>query len=101
MVATTLFYDPKSPEDICPYSLDFTQWMIPATSTTLADSIVSAVVSLSGSGLTATGSLVNGNVVTTILSGGTAGMVYLVHFRITTLQGLTVQRSVSLQVVER
>lgn len=103
MVAQVLFYDPKSPEDIAPYGFDFTPWLIPANGIIPADIIVTASVSISGSGLVATGALINslGTTVTTMLSGGTAGLVYSVHFLITTAQGITLQRSGQLQVIER
>lgn len=101
-MATALYFDPKSPEDVDDFSFSFVNLLAPATSTTVADTIVTASVTISGpdNSLIATGAIINGPVVTTILSGGTAGSVYLIHYYIVSLQGVILQRSPILQVIE-
>ena len=96
-----LWWDAKDPTDVAPYSLNFKDWLIPKTSTTDRDEIDTASVTTSDAALTATGSLITGDVVTTVLSGGTAGQTYQVHFLVNTVAGYTVKRSVEIQVANR
>lgn len=86
-----IFQGRKDPADVVPYSMDFVSkgFLEPS------DVIVTAAVSVSGPDNTMTlGEAINfQGVITTYVSGGTAGGNYILSFEITTAEGDTAERS--------
>lgn len=105
-ISTLPYFDPKAPEDIAPFTRDFTNLLSPesADGSIPADTITGTpTITITGTdnALTAATATVDGPFVTTVLSGGTAGVVYTVSYTINTMLGITVTRSALVQVMIR
>jgi len=85
--------DPKDPDDVDTFSVDWTNRLGSETISTLA---VSAV-----SGCTVDSSSTSGAVTTATVSGGTAGVAAVVRFRITTSGGRQLDETVTIPVEAR
>ncbi len=83
----------KDPDAVLPYKIDWSAWLAGATISTSSWIVPSGLAKDSDS-FTST-------IATVVLSGGTAGETYRVTNRITTNDGRTDDRSISLRVVER
>lgn len=123
---TTIIFDPKDPIDLSPKVMNFTDLLnvtVPPTGRTDAEVLASATVSavsisvlqpndlITNGGLVITGDVIDGNghvvgtapksAVLTIVSGGTSGRRYRIHFTVTTSWGYIYNRSGLLQVMAR
>jgi|TARA_A100001391_G_C4849946_1_gene219432 hypothetical protein len=87
-------YIEKDPFAVLDYSLDFTDWM-PA-----GDTINTISVS-ADSGITVDSTSKTDYVATATLSGGTAGTIYNIEYRITTTNALQDSRNIRIKVLER
>ena len=87
-------YIEKDPYAQLDYSLDFTNYL--PSGDTLSSVSVSA-----DSGLTVVSTSNTDTVATAIISGGTAGTIYNVEFRITTANALQDSRNFRIKVLER
>lgn len=72
----------KQPAEILDYDVDFTDWFSGRTDTP------ASFVVIAETGITVVGSSRTGNVVKTILSGGTSGTKYKITVRLTTSASL-------------
>ena len=86
------YFDAKSPSDVDFYSVDFGDWLS-------VDTIISATVAATPSGLTVGTPVVANGLVAVEISNGADGTQYIVTYAITTLTGRSIQRSVILPVV--
>lgn len=95
-VPNFLYFDPKDPSDISYLNFNWGAWLNPGAA-------VSAILSVSSSpsGLTLGTATLGGNTVVVPISGGTAGTTYTVSCKITSTDGITVQRSGYLPVQTR
>jgi len=87
-------YIEKDPYAQLDYSLDFTNYL--PSGDTLSSVSVSA-----DSGITVVSTSNTDTVATAIISGGTAGTIYNVEFRITTANALQDSRNFRIKVLER
>jgi len=84
----------KDPSAVLDYQFDWTDWL--ATSETIATKTITA-----STGLTVDSSTIGTGTVTVWLSSGTAGTKYTVACLITTNQGRTDERSITIQCLNR
>lgn len=93
-------YIEKDPYAVLDYSLDWTNWM---PSGEIISSIAVNVETISGdsSPLTLDSSANTDYIVTAFLSGGTAGNIYNVEYRITTDNSKQDSRNIRIKVIER
>ncbi|WKW35120.1 minor tail protein [Phage DSL-LC06] len=93
-------YIEKDPYAILDYSLDWTDWM--PQGDTIATTTVTAETIAGDSAPLAIDSTANTNyVLTAIISGGTAGKIYNVEYRIVTTNGKRDSRNFRIKVLER
>lgn len=84
----------KDPDSVLDYAFDWSDWLSASEEITGSDII-------SSPGITVDSSSNTSEVVTVWLSGGTAGQPYTVTNRITTNQGRTDDRTMTIRVLER
>jgi hypothetical protein len=96
-VGTYIVKDPYAALD---YSLDFTNWL-PQGETLTALSVTVETISGDASPLALDLSTNTTTVATAFLSGGTAGKIYNVEYRITTNNSKTDSRNIRVKVQER
>lgn len=96
------FYIEKDPYGLLDYSLDWTNWM-PSGDTINTAEINIETISGDASPLAKSGSYtVSGNtILTQKITGGTAGNIYNVEWKITTTNGLQDSRNFRIKVLER
>jgi hypothetical protein len=87
-------YIEKDPYAVLDYSLDWTNWM-PS-----GDTITSISVT-ADSGITIDSSTNTDYIATAYISGGTAGTIYNIEFKIVTTNGLQDSRNFRIKVIER
>jgi len=87
-------YIEKDPYAVLDYTLDWTNWMPDG------DTITSVAVT-ADSGITINSTSNTNYIVTAYISGGTAGTIYNVEYRITTTNGLRDSRNFRIKVLER
>jgi hypothetical protein len=87
-------YIEKDPYAVLDYTLDWTNWMPDS------DTITSVSVT-ADSGITVDSTSNTSYIVTAYISGGTAGNIYNVEYRITTTNGLRDSRNFRIKVLER
>ena len=87
-------YIEKDPYAALDYSLDFTNWM-PS-----GDTITSISVT-ADAGITIDSTTNTDYIATANISGGTAGNIYNIEFRIVTTNGLQDSRNFRIKVIER
>lgn len=85
----------KDPDAVLDYSWDWSDWL-----DDISDSTATAQV-LVPAGLTKGSEVIAGPIVTVWLSGGVPGLTHVVTCRLTTVDGRTEDRSISLYVVDR
>lgn len=101
---TNLVFPPKNPNDVLPYGLDFTEQMTQdidalATIQSVSVDIIASPPGSTPTTLTISGELLTADVAACIVSGGTLGTVYRLHFVVTTNKGSVYDRSGSLSVM--
>jgi hypothetical protein len=86
----------KADIGILDYSLNWTGWLNPGDA-------INTLTMVTDPGITVLSSYItnSGTVTTAVLSGGTNGTHYIVSFEITTVQGLTDERSISIFIRPR
>jgi hypothetical protein len=87
-------YIEKDPYAVLDYSLDWTNWM-PS-----GDTITSISVT-ADSGITIDSTTNTDFIATAYISGGTAGTIYNIEFKIVTTNGLQDSRNFRIKVIER
>lgn len=87
-------YIEKDPYAVLDYSLDWTNWM-PS-----GDTITSISVT-ADAGITIDSSTNTDYIATAYISGGTAGTIYNIEFKIVTTNGLQDSRNFRIKVIER
>lgn len=87
-------YIEKDPYAVLDYTLDWTNWM-PDGDT------ISSVAVAADTGITVDSTSNTDYIVTAFISGGTAGTIYNVEYRITTSNGLKDSRNFRIKVLER
>lgn len=93
-------YIEKDPYAILDYSLDFENWM-PANDTISSITVTAQSITGDAAPLTINSSTNTNYVVTAIISGGTAGKIYNVEYRIITANAKRDSRNIRIKVIER
>ena len=93
-------YIEKDPYAILDYSLDFTNWM-PAGDTISSITVTAQTITGDATPLTINSSTNTSYVVTAIISGGTAGKIYNIEYRIITANAKRDSRNIRIKVLER
>ena len=83
----------KDPNAVLPYTIDWADWLGSDTISSSTWTVASGITEDSTSSTT--------TVATILLSGGTSGTSYSVTNRITTAAGLTEDRTIRIDVIER
>jgi hypothetical protein len=100
MALTTNFFVPgKAPVDALSFGFDFSQWL-EVSPLGVIDTIVSAVITASPSGLAIGPATINGSVAGAVITGGVDGVTYLISCVITTATGQVAQSQEQLPVAE-
>jgi hypothetical protein len=96
-------FDPADPNDQDTYSLDFTLDLDQTQSEIIVGTpiVTTSLIPIGVSNLTTTTAEVNGNIVSTFITGGVANTLCLVSFEITTSLGNVLNRSVILPIEKR
>ena len=90
----------KDPYAVLDYSLDWTNWM-PSSDTITSITVTAETISGDSAPLTIDSSTNTDYIATANISGGTAGNIYNVEYKITTTNGLKDSRNFRIKVVER
>lgn len=85
--------EPKDPNDVIDYDLDWSKWLRDGDTILVSDWIVPAGITMNSETSTNTSSKI-------WLSGGTAGQSYSLTNRITTAQGRQKDRTITIRVKE-
>ena len=93
-------YIEKDPFAVLDYSLDWTNWM-PTAETISAITVTAQTISCDSAPLVIDSSTNTNYIVTATISGGTAGNIYNVEYRITTSGSKKDSRNFRIKVVER
>lgn len=93
-------YIEKDPYAVLDYTLDWENWM-PTGEVISAISVTAETISGDSTPLAVDSSTNNDYLVTAYLSGGTAGKVYNIEYRITTDGGKKDSRNIRIKVLER
>lgn len=93
-------YIEKDPFAVLDYSLDWTNWM-PSGETISAISVTAETISGDASPLVVDSTTNTDYIVTAYLSGGTAGNIYNIEYRITTDQTKKDSRNIRIKILER
>jgi hypothetical protein len=84
----------KDPEGVLDFAWDWSKWLLAGETIQASDVIVPSGITLDSKSNTTT-------TATAWLKGGTAGTSYVVTNRITTNQGRTDDRSITIHVIQR
>jgi hypothetical protein len=90
----------KDPYAVLDYSLDWTNWM-PSSDTITSITVTAETISGDSAPLTIDSSTNTDYIATANISGGTAGNIYNVEYKIITTNGLRDSRNFRIKVVER
>ena len=93
-------YIEKDPYSVLDYSLDWTNWM-PSGDTISAISVTAETISGDSTPLAVDSSTNTDYIATAYISGGTAGNIYNIEYKIDTTNGLKDSRNFRIKVVER
>jgi len=93
-------YIEKDPYAVLDYTLDFTNWM-PDSDTISTIAVTAETISGDSSPLVVDSSTNTDYLVTATISGGTAGNIYNLEYKIDTTNGLKDSRNFRIKVVER
>ena len=93
-------YIEKDPYAVLDYSLDWTNWM-PSGDTISTISVTAETISGDSAPLVIDSSTNTNYIATATISGGTAGNIYNVEYRINTTNSLKDSRNFRIKVVER
>jgi len=93
-------YIEKDPYAVLDYTLDFTNWM-PDSDTISTIAVTAETISGDSSPLVVDSSTNTNYLVTATISGGTAGNIYNLEYKIDTTNGLKDSRNFRIKVVER
>ena len=93
-------YIEKDPFAVLDYSLDWTNWL-PTAETISAITVTAQTISGDSAALVIDSSTNTNYIVTATISGGTAGNIYNVEYKITTNQNKKDSRNFRIKVVER
>lgn len=93
-------YIEKDPFAVLDYSLDWENWM-PSDDTIASITVTAQTISGDTAPLAIDSSTNTDYIVTAYISGGTAGNIYNVEYRITTANGIKDSRNFRIKVVER
>ena len=93
-------YIEKDPYAVLDYSLDWTNWM-PSTDTISTVTVTAETISGDASPLAVDSNSNTDYIATATISGGTAGNIYNVEYKIDTTNGLKDSRNFRIKVVER
>jgi len=85
----------KDPDAVLDYTVDWTDWLLPALDT------ISTVTWVPDTGLTVGTTSKTASTATAFVSGGTAGQTLKLTCRITTTGGRTDDRTITLKIVDR
>ena len=93
-------YIEKDPYSVLDYSLDWTNWM-PSGDTITTIAITAETITGDSAPLTIDSNSNTNYIATATISGGTAGNIYNVEYKIDTTNGLKDSRNFRIKVVER
>lgn len=93
-------YIEKDPYAVLDYTLDWTNWM-PSGDTISSISITAETISGDSAPLTIDSTTNNNYLATANISGGTAGNIYNVEYKIDTTNGLKDSRNIRIKILER
>jgi len=93
-------YIEKDPYSVLDYSLDWTNWM-PSGDTITTIAITAETIAGDSAPLTIDSNSNTNYIATATISGGTAGNIYNVEYKIDTTNGLKDSRNFRIKVVER
>jgi len=93
-------YIDKDPYAVLDYTLDFTNWM-PTGDTISTITVTAETISGDSAPLTIDSSTNNDYLATAYISGGTAGNIYNVEYKIDTTNGLKDSRNIRIKILER
>jgi len=93
-------YIEKDPYAVLDYSLDFTNWM-PSGDTISALTVTAETIAGDSAPLTVDSNTNTSFIATATISGGTAGNIYNLEYKIDTTNGLKDSRNFRIKVVER
>lgn len=93
-------YIEKDPYAVLDYTLDWTNWM-PSSDTISSISITAETISGDSAPLTIDSTTNNNYLATANISGGTAGNIYNVEYKIDTTNGLKDSRNIRIKILER
>ena len=93
-------YIEKDPYAILDYSLDWTNWM-PTGDTISTITVTAETISGDSAPLTIVSTTNTSYIATANISGGTAGNIYNIEYKIITTNGLRDSRNFRIKVVER
>lgn len=93
-------YIEKDPYAVLDYTLDWTNWM-PNGDTISSISITAETISGDSAPLTIDSTTNNNYLATANISGGTAGNIYNVEYKIDTTNGLKDSRNIRIKILER
>ena len=93
-------YIEKDPYAVLDYSLDWTNWM-PAGDTITSATVTAETISGDASPLAVDSTTNTDYIVKAVISGGTAGNIYNLEYKIVTTNGLQDSRNFRIKVLER
>jgi len=93
-------YIDKDPYAVLDYTLDWTNWM-PTGDTISTITVTAETISGDSAPLTIDSSTNNDYLATAYISGGTAGNIYNVEYKIDTTNGLKDSRNIRIKILER
>ena len=93
-------YIDKDPYAVLDYTLDWTNWM-PTGDTISTITVTAETISGDSAPLTIDSTTNNDYLATAYISGGTAGNIYNVEYKIDTTNGLKDSRNIRIKILER
>jgi len=93
-------YIDKDPYAVLDYTLDWTNWM-PTGDTISSITVTAETISGDSAPLTIDSTTNNDYLATANISGGTAGNIYNVEYKIDTTNGLKDSRNIRIKILER
>ena len=93
-------YIDKDPYAVLDYTLDWTNWM-PTGDTISSITVTAETISGDSAPLTIDSTTNNDYLATAYISGGTAGNIYNVEYKIDTTNGLKDSRNIRIKILER
>lgn len=85
--------DPKDPDSLIDYNIDWSKWL-----GSIGSDIITSSSWIVPVGITRTNDTFSGDLTTIWLSGGTLGATYTITNRITTLNGRTQDQSIKIEI---